>query len=305
MALEAAYHSEVFEIAFVGNERDLIHAFRALLRYHLIQTKESRAYKVFLFGKFPGEILQGKDFHHQWIDDNRDAVDCYQQQYHIILDAERDYSSDTGLSLSQWYEYKLGLQPERKQVPFYVSRSVPNSFQGEHRMRRAGQGFGNTIFFMPASTQDAEWSSINMHGEFWRDCISTLINKQYTIVYPQVRLANMLEQDSYNHSFFFAGYEDSIFSLCHTPVCEKIDDIVFYLLHCRLFVGWNNWIADLAAAHYIPTISFGLKSVEEDRHCQSGEFLFAHHCVAEPERWHCDYFKQKLHYVETRLRSLP
>lgn len=294
-----------FQIAFIGNEREVIHAMRGIIRYHHACEQMSRRYKFFMFGRFPGETVGNFDFHYQSIGDNRLDAEDFQGKYHLILDPALHFDKRNGLSLAQWFEEKLQLKPEQKAAPFFTTKAIPGKIQLDYRQRHARHGVGNTVMLVLPSPQDREWSAVAGQGRLFHSWLTLLLQKGYTVLCPQIKVHNRFRCYTYDHTFYYSGYEEDFFKYAYTPTVNNINDFLFYLTHCRYYVGWNNWLADLAAAAAIPSIlAWNARWETCPYHQPTTEYVRETLAMLSPDEWHEDYFKQKLNNIESRFRNV-
>lgn len=285
------------QIAFLGNERHLFHAFRAMTRY--AKFAGTAPYTFLLFGGFPQEMLRDQLFHFQCIGETREDLESFQEDYTLVLDPERNFAPGGIYALSQWFEAQLGLTPHDKSAPFFVSSHHALIRAIKYRLHAQRLPVGNTIFLMPPSPQDPEWPQLpSFTGTWWEEAIDLIDRLEYSMVYPQVVFHGNVRFD---YRFFFTGCEDTFTTRCYMPTCQTFQEVVYHLSQCKLYLGCDNLFADIAAAMHIPTIvihpkerrgSLEVFSVRQD------EYLFHPIYFTHALRWNHDALRQALHYLE-------
>jgi len=297
---------KALEIAFLGNERHLLHALRAMTRYGVYSSNAMQKYTFLLFGDFPQEILRDQTFQYQYIGDDRIDMESFSDDYDLVLDPEKEFKAGGEYALSQWFEMKLNMEHSKKSSPFRLPSLHYHIRASKFRLQSSQHQVGNTIFIMPPSPQDLDWHKLpRCCPPWWASMVEYLDMSGYSIVYPQVKFESGSRLDNFfDYRFFFTGFEDVFCNRCYMPECTSINDLNYHLVNSRMYIGWSNLIEDLAAALHIPSIIIHNSSRRESREIYSvrnDEYLLHHVYFSNPLKWDLDKLKSSIGFIEGRL----
>lgn len=294
-----------FKIGFLGNERHLLHAIRAMTRFGIFSEQEEYPYTFFLFGKFPQEIIKDQAFEYQYIGEDRIDLEAFADidGYDLILDPEQNFKAGGIYSLSEWFEIQLNLASSGKSTPF-ISSSIHCQIRGSHfRVKSNMIPVGNMIFLMPPSPQDIDWPELpQIAAPWWEQALDVIDKCRYGIVYPQIRLVG--NPEPFDYRLFFSGHEEAFQNFCFMPACTTLAEIIYHLSVCKMYVGWDNLIADIAAALRIPSIiihSDSRRTAREVFSVRQDEYLLRHIYFSHGLRWDHEKLREALDFIETRF----
>lgn len=293
------------QIGFIGNERHLLHALRAMTRYGIFASDESLPYSFLLFGDFPKEILANQPFNFQYIGEDRVDLESFSDNYDLVIDPENNFHSGGSYALSQWFEAQLNLECSPKSAPFISSLNHFCIRGISFRLRANDLPVGNTVFIMPPSPQDADWASLPKNaGTWWSEAVEILDMAKYSIVYPQIKFAGHEHSKGFDYRMFFTGHEEEFCSRCYMPECRSMVELIYHLMSCRMYIGHDNVIADIAAALHIPSVIIHPSPRIINREVfsvRSDEYISSHTYFSNGVRWCHEKLRNAVNNIETRF----
>lgn len=296
-------HRGVFNIDFLGNERDLIYALRAINKMHAISSEQNTRYAINLYGRFPPGLLWSIDANLTWAGSEDDY-------YYTKKDADVTINArayDRAHCLCRYYESMFGVMESDFECPEFVPSKIPNKTQLRYRMTHPTAEVGNMIFFLAPSTEDPEWGIAFSRVKFFQSVIDQLFMKKYCIAYPQIVLTNGCDDSVYNHHMYYQEGQERISEYCYMPSLTDIESVAFWLLQSGMYVGWDNWIADIAKAFRIPSIIFTTTpTISSDYYInpREGDALIETVVLPTKESWNATLFEKAYDRIQKGFHTV-
>jgi len=285
-------------IEFIGNARDIVHAMHALEDFNSEMSLAEQPYDISLYGSYPKGLFQLSGAVLNWIG----SID----EYGLYRDSSRQNgrkvlasSIAEGDNAHQHY-YRAIMQTDSVPPPSFPE-TMPGVWSGVERIaRKCSTGFwGNTVFLMPPSPQDDGWRNLIYQVKSFDVICGRITAKRHSITYPQVRIEYDSDDQTYDHSLFYFG-DQSFPKYCMMPSVKTLDHVVFEILRSCMYVGWSNWMSDIAMYLGVPSIIFCDKETIYDV-----PFAHVERIVSEQGENNADQFDKAYERLCSRINLVP